>query len=234
MINCIAIDDEPLALELIKNYVSKISYLNLVATCDNAFDAMEEMQKQAIDLLLIDIQMPELTGLQFISSLEKKPLAIIISAYKEFALESFELDVVDYLVKPVPLDRFIKACNRAKDRHELQTIKPSSPSIKVMDHIFVNVDYSQVKLKFEDILWLKGYGDYIKFYLKNTHQPLVVRMSFKEVESILPLDQFIRIHKSYAVAIGEITSIRKNSVFLGEMEFSVGESYKESVEKLLN
>ncbi|EPR65286.1 LytR/AlgR family response regulator transcription factor [Cyclobacterium qasimii] len=234
MINCIAVDDEPLALELIKNYISKIPYLNLVTTCDNAFDAMEEMQKHSIDLLLIDIQMPELTGLQFISSLEKKPLAIIITAYKEFALESFDLDVVDYLVKPVPLDRFIKACNRAKDRHELLTIKPSSPSIKVMDHIFVHVDYSQVKLKFEDILWLKGYGDYIKFYLKNAPQPLVVRMSFKEVETLLPLDQFIRIHKSYAVAISEITSIRKNSVFIGELEFSVGEAYRGNVAKLLN
>ena len=147
-------------------------------------------------------------------------MAIIISAYKEFALESFELDVVDYLVKPVPLDRFIKACNRAKDRHELQATKPSSPPIKVMDHFFVNIDYSQVKLKFEEILWLKGYGDYIKFYLKSNPQPLVVRMSFKEVESILPLDQFIRIHKSYALAIGEITSIRKNSVFLGKFEKS--------------
>jgi len=234
MINCIAIDDEPLPLELLKNYISKISYLNLVAPCDNAFDAMEEMQKQAIDLLFIDIQMPELTGLQFISSLEKKPLAIIISAYKEFALESFDLDVVDYLVKPVPLDRFIKACNRAKDRYELQARKTSSPSIKVMDHIFVNVDYSQVKLKYEDILWLKGYGDYIKFYLKSSPQPLVVRMSFKEVESILPLDRFIRIHKSYAVAISEITCVRKNSLFLGEMEFSVGKSYKENVENLVN
>lgn len=234
MINCIAIDDEPLALELLKNYISKISFLNLVATCDNVFDAMEEMQKQSIDLILVDIQMPELTGLQFISSLEKKPLAIIITAYKEFALESYDLDVVDYLVKPVPLERFIKACNRAKERFELQVAQSQAPAKKAPDHFFVNVDYSQVKLKFEDILWLKGYGDYIKFYLKSIHQPLVVRMSFKELESILPVGKFIRIHKSYAVAIDEITSIRKNSIFLGDTEFSVGETYKESVDKLLD
>tara|TARA_R110002096_G_scaffold159809_2_gene325757 strand:+ start:1820 stop:2524 length:705 start_codon:yes stop_codon:yes gene_type:complete len=234
MINCIAIDDEPLALELLKNYIGKIAFLNLVTTCDNAFDAMEEMQKQQIDLIFIDIQMPELTGLQFISSLEKKPLAIIISAYKEFALESFELDVVDYLVKPVPMERFLKACNRAKDRFDLQVAHIPVQAKKVLDHFFVNVNYSQVKIKFVDLLWLKGYGDYIKFYLKSNPQPLVVRMSFKEAESTLPADQFIRIHKSYAVAIGEITSIRKNSVFLGEMEFSVGEAYKEKVEKLIN
>ncbi|AEL25972.1 LytR/AlgR family response regulator transcription factor [Cyclobacterium marinum] len=232
MIKCIAIDDEPLALELLKKYINKIAFLNLVATCDNAFDAMEEMQKQQVDLIFIDIQMPELTGLQFISSLEKKPLAIVITAYKEFALESFDLDVVDYLLKPVPMDRFLKACNRAKDRFGMLTAQTNDQT-KDPDHFFVNVDYSQVKLKFIDILWLKGYGDYLKFYLKNNTQPLVVRMSFKEIVSILPPKQFIRIHKSYMVAIDEITSIRKSSLFLGELEFSVGESYKESVEKLI-
>ena len=233
MIKCIAIDDEPLALELLKKYINKIAFLNLVATCDNAFDAMEEMQKQQVDLIFIDIQMPELTGLQFISSLEKKPLAIVITAYKEFALESFDLDVVDYLLKPVPMDRFLKACNRAKDRFGMLTAQTNDQT-KDPDHFFVNVDYSQVKLKFIDILWLKGYGDYLKFYLKNNTQPLVVRMSFKEIVSILPPKQFIRIHKSYMVAIDEITSIRKSSLFLGELEFSVGESYKESVEKLID
>ena len=233
MINCIAIDDEPLALELLKKYINKIAFLNLVATCDNAFDAMDEMQKQPIDLIFIDIQMPELTGIQFISSLEKKPLAIVITAYKEFALESFDLDVVDYLLKPVPMERFLKACIRAKERFGLITAQSHETAINDPDHIFVNVDYSQVKLKFKDILWLKGYGDYLKFYLKNNTQPLVVRMSFKEIVSILPPKQFIRIHKSYMVAIDEITSIRKNSLFLGELEFSVGESYKESVEKLI-
>ncbi|WP_339901811.1 LytTR family DNA-binding domain-containing protein [uncultured Cyclobacterium sp.] len=234
MINCIAIDDEPLALELLKKYIDKIAFLNLVATCDNAFDAMEQMQHQQIDLIFVDIQMPELTGLQFISSLEKKPLAIVITAYKEFALDSFDLDVVDYLLKPVPMDRFLKACNRAKDRFELLTNHNHDQATKDPDHFFVNVDYSQVKIKFIDILWLKGYGDYLKFYLKKNSQPLVVRMSFKEIVSILPPKQFIRIHKSYMVAIDEITSIRKSSLFLGELEFSVGEFYKESVEKLID
>lgn len=159
-------------------------------------------------------------------------MAIVITAYKEFALESFDLDVVDYLLKPVPMDRFLKACNRAKDRFGMLTAQTNDQT-KDPDHFFVNVDYSQVKLKFIDILWLKGYGDYLKFYLKNNTQPLVVRMSFKEIVSILPPKQFIRIHKSYMVAIDEITSIRKSSLFLGELEFSVGESYKESVEKLI-
>ena len=121
MINCIAIDDEPLALELLKDNISKVPFLNLVATCNNAFMAMETMEKHPVDLVFIDIQMPGLTGLQFIASLEKKPLVIFITAYKQYAVESYDLDVVDYLVKPVALERFIKACHRAKELYGLKS-----------------------------------------------------------------------------------------------------------------
>lgn len=230
MINCIAIDDEPLALELLKDNISKVPFLKLVATCNNAFEAMEALQKQPVDLLFTDIQMPGLTGLQFISSLKQKPMVIFITAYNQYAVDSFDLDVVDYLVKPVPLERFIKACNRARELHELKTgNSPSTPNSP--DHFFASVDYSQLKIRFDDIRWLKGYGDYIKFHLKSQEQPLVVRMSFKELERILPPGKFIRIHKSYSVALAAITAIRKNSLFLGDQEFSIGESYREEVEK---
>ncbi len=233
MMNCIAIDDEPLALGLLKDNISKVPFLNLVAACNNSFEAMETMQAQSVDLVFIDIQMPGLTGLQFIASLEKKPLVIFITAYKQYAVESYDLDVVDYLVKPVALDRFIKACNRAKELFELKTGKKNMPT-EIKDHFFVNADYSQLKVKFDDIIWMKGYGDYIKFHLKSAEHPLVVRTSFKELERELPQNKFLRIHKSYSVAIDEITSIRKNSIFLGEKELSVGETFRESVEKLLN
>ena len=233
MINCIAIDDEPLALALLKDNIGKVPFLNLVASCNNAFEAMEKMEKESIDLVFIDIQMPGLTGLQFIASLEKKPLVIFITAYKQYAVESYDLDVVDYLVKPVPLERFVKACNRAKELYELKFVKGSPLKDKVLDHFFVNVDYSLLKVKFDDIIWMKGYGDYIKFHLKSADHPLVVRTSFKELEPELPQNKFLRIHKSYAVAIDEITAIRKNSIFLGEKELSVGETFRESVEKLV-
>lgn len=231
MITCIAIDDEPLALELLKDNISKVPFLRLTATCSNAFEAMEALRDQPIDLVFTDIQMPGLTGFQFISSLQKKPMVIFITAYSQYAVDSFDLDVVDYLVKPVPLERFIKACNRARERHELKTGNPAASSRNAPDHFFAHVDYSQLKIRFDDILWMKGYGDYIKFHLKSQEQPLVVRMSFKELESILPPNKFIRIHKSYAVALAEITAIRKNSLFLGDQEFSIGESYREAVEK---
>ena len=126
MMKCIAIDDEPLALKLLQDNISKVPYLELLASCRNAFDAMKVFQENKMDLIFIDIQMPGLTGLQFIASLENKPLVIVITAYKEYALESYDLSVVDYLVKPVALDRFIKACNRAKELHELKVSKNQS------------------------------------------------------------------------------------------------------------
>ena len=231
--NCIAIDDEPLALGLLEDNIGKVPFLNLTATCNNAFEAMEVLQKEKVDLVFIDIQMPGLTGLQFIGSLEKKPLVIFITAYKQYAVESYDLDVVDYLVKPVALERFIKACNRAKELHELKSAK-IVPEIKpIKDHFFVNADYSQVKIIFDDIIWMKGYGDYIKFHLMSAEHPLVVRISFKELDRELPPNKFIRIHKSYAVAIDSITAIRKNSIFLGDKEFSVGDTFRKNIERLL-
>ena len=230
---CIAIDDEPLALGLLKDNISKVPFLNLVATCNNAFEAMETLQAQSVDLVFIDIQMPGLTGLQFIASLEKKPLVIFITAYKQYAVESYDLDVVDYLVKPVPLERFIKACHRAKELFELKSAIQVTTNKAAKDHFFVNADYSQIKITFKDIIWMKGYGDYIKFYLKSAEHPLVVRTSFKELDKELPTNMFIRIHKSYAVAIAAITAFRKNSIFLGDKELSVGETFRNDVEKLV-
>ena len=230
MINCIAVDDEPLALKLLQDNISKVPFLKLVSACNDAFEAMNALQENKIDLVFIDIQMPGLTGLQFIGSLENKPLVIFITAYKQYALESYDLSVVDYLVKPVALDRFIKACNRAKELHKLKTIKQQQP---FTEYFFLNVDYSQVKVTFDDIIWIKSLGDYVKVNLKSTTTPLIVRTSLKAIENELPPNKFLRIHKSYLVAIAEITAVRKNSVFIKEMELSVGETFRETVEKLI-
>ncbi len=230
--NCIAVDDEPLALKLLEDNISKVPYLTLVAACSDAFEAMKAMQEHKIDLVFIDIQMPGLTGLQWVGSLENKPLIIFITAYKQYALESYDLAVVDYLLKPVALDRFIKACNRAKELHELKTSKQQTAEAKTKDYFFVNVDYSQVKVVFDDIIFMEGLRDYIKINLKSTKRPLVVRSSLKAIEIELPDNKFIRIHKSYLVSIAEITAVRKNSVFIGEMELPVGETYREIVDKL--
>lgn len=230
---CIAVDDEPLALRLLADSISKVGYLQLVASCKDAFEAMKAIEEFKVDLLFIDIQMPGLSGMQLINTLQLKPLVIFITAYKQYALESYDLDVVDYLVKPVPLDRFIKACNRAKEMFELKHLKDQPANIRTKDYFFVNVDYSQVKVSYADIRLMEGVRDYIKIFLKRTDRPLLVRSSLKAMEHLLPTDQFIRVHKSYLLAIDSITAIRKNSVFVGEDEFPVGETFKEVVEKLL-
>lgn len=233
MMKCIAIDDEPLALKLLEDNIRNVPYLELVASCRNVFDAMKVLEENKIDLIFIDIQMPGLTGLQFIGSLKNKPLVIFITAYKQYALESYDLDVVDYLVKPVALDRFVKACNRAKELHELKMSKRQSVVPLPADYFFLNADYSHVKIILDDITWMEGVRDYVKIHFKNSNKPLLFRTSLKAIEPELPATKFIRIHKSYIVAIESITAIRKSSVFIKDMELPIGETFRVAVEKLV-
>nr|WP_199156328.1 LytTR family DNA-binding domain-containing protein [Pedobacter sp. ASV2] len=231
MINCLAIDDEPLALNLLADNISKIPFLNLVASCDDAFSANKIMQEQPIDLIFIDIQMPGITGLQFIQSLVKKPMIILVTAYKQYALDGFAMDVLDYLMKPVSMDRFMKACNKAKDLYELKQPIEHLASAK-QEYMFVNVGYSLMKIIFNDITYIEGLKDYVQIHLSNTPKAAIVRVSMKNMEEQLP-NYFERIHKSYIINIKQVTSIRKNSVFIQDRELSVSDSYKFVIEKLL-
>ena len=228
MLRCIAVDDEPLALELLEDNISKVPYLQLVAKCSNAMEAMKVLQQQPADLIFLDIQMPGLTGLQFIQSMTEKPMIILITAYEKFALEGFNLDVTDYLVKPVSLDRFVKACNKAKELYELKN-RPNKDASSNPDYFFVNVDYSLLKINFNDIRYVEGLKDYIKIHLKSSSRAIITRMAMKAIEEELPVAKFLRLHKSYIVSLEHITAIRKNSVFLDEMELPVGENFREAV-----
>ena len=249
MLKCLAVDDEPLALHLLTDYISKVPFLDLMGSAGDAFEAAKLLQENPVDLIFIDIQMPGLTGLQFIQSLAKRPMVIIVTAYKKFAPEGFDLDVVDYLVKPVGLDRFMKACNKAQELHNLRTganagsgagsasgtgsgtgATPGTPN--TAEFFFVNADYSLVKVMFADIIWIEGSGDYVKIHLKSSPKPLLVRTSAKTLESELPPNRFLRIHKSYIVAVASITAIRKNSLFIGELELPVGETYRDTLRQL--
>ena len=234
MIQCLAIDDEPLALELLEDNISKLPYLQLVAACDNAMEAMKIMQQQTIDLIFLDIQMPGLTGLQFIQSMTVKPMIILITAYEKYALEGFNLDVTDYLVKPVSLDRFIKACNKAQQLFELRTQQRNTATTGNAGYFFVNVEYSLVKITNADIVYIEGLKDYIKIHLKCTQSPVITRMPMKTIEEQLPPAEFIRIHKSYIVSISFITAIRKSSVFIDTLELPVSDNYREVVVNLTN
>ncbi len=237
MLRCIAVDDEPLALHLLTDYIGKVPFLELAGTASDAFEAAKLLQEKPVDLIFIDIQMPGLTGLQFIQSLAKRPMVIIITAYKKFAPEGFDLDVVDYLVKPMGLDRFMKACNKAQELYELRTTATTggvagAATPNTAEFFFVNVDYSLVKVMFADIIWIEGSGDYVKIHLKSAPKPLLVRTSAKTLESELPAEKFLRIHKSYIVAVASITAIRRNSVFIGELELPVGETYRDALRQL--
>lgn len=229
MIRCIAIDDEPLALELLVDNISKVPFLQLVAACENALEAMKIMEQQTIDLVFLDIQMPGLTGLQFIRSMTVKPIIILITAYEKYALQGFELDVTDYLVKPVSLDRFIKACNKA---NELFYLKTQPKVASEAGYFFVNVDYSLVKIITSDIVYIEGFKDYIKIHLKSSQRPVVTRLAMKTIEEQLPAAAFIRIHKSYIVSIAFITATRKSSVFINTLELPVSDNYKDSITAL--
>lgn len=234
MLRCIAIDDEELALELLQDNIRKVPYLQLVGAYNNPLEALKALQEEKIDLVFLDIQMPGLTGLQFIKSVPQQCMFILITAYEKFALEGFNLNVVDYLVKPVELSRFIQACNKAKALHELKTRSKAKEETAAPDYFFVNVDYSLLKVAFADILWIEGLKDYVKIHLKSSSKPVVTRMSMKSLEEQLPPADFLRIHKSFIVAKQAVTAIRKNSVFVGNMELPVGENYKEALEAFAN
>jgi len=255
MLRCLAIDDEPLALALLADNISKVPFLELVASCSDPFQAIEIMQREPIDLIFTDIQMPGLTGLQFIEGLVTRPIVILITAYKQYALKSYDLDVVDYLVKPVGLDRFIKACNKANELFQLkkamhqredpaqpltesQKISAASssfsPPMPAPGYLFVNVGYSLEKVTLEDIIYIEGLRSYINIHLVSQPQPLLTRATMKSVEAYLPAPTFLRIHKSYIIATSQIRRMKKNELtLLDGTELPIGEIYRQAVNDLI-
>jgi DNA-binding LytR/AlgR family response regulator len=161
-------------------------------------------------------------------------MIILITAYEKFALEGFNLDVIDYLVKPVPLDRFIKACNKAWELFNLRLKRAENSSADEPEFLFVNVEYSLLKVEFADIQWIEGLKDYIRIYLKSSSKPVITRMSMKAIEEELPSSKFIRAHKSFIVSVSAITSVRKNSIFIGAEEIPIGDNYKDAVNLIIN
>jgi DNA-binding LytR/AlgR family response regulator len=229
MLRCIAIDDEELALELLEDNIRKVPFLELVAGCSNPLEAIKVIREHPVDLIFLDIQMPGLTGLQFIQSGLASSMFILITAYEKYALEGFNLDVVDYLVKPVALDRFLKACTKALELHELKIKSKAGDNVAPpADYFFVNVEYSLLKVQKSDIAWIEGLRDYIKIHLQSTPKPVLTRMSIKAIEEQLTGFPFIRIHKSYLVSLPAVTSVRKNSVFIQSMELPIGDNYREA------
>jgi len=190
-------------------------------------EALVILNRQEIDLIFLDIQMPGLTGLQLLQSLSVRPMVILITAYEKYALEGFNLDVIDYLVKPVPFERFLKACNKAIDYYRLKKNVPGE-MYTWPEYFFVNAEYGLVKIVFSDIRMIEGLKDYLKIHMGEA-KPLIIRMSLKSIEERLPPGKFFRIHKSYIISLAHVTAIRRNSVFLGDLELPLSDLYKDDL-----
>jgi len=219
-LKCIAIDDEPLALALIKEYVSKTSSLELVQTFEDAIAGGEFLRRHPVDLLFIDINMPDVSGLDLVRSLKERPMIIFTTAHKKYAIEGFELDAIDYLLKPINYDRFIKAVNKAVEYNEYKRSKQV-----VEESLFVYSEYRMLKIPIKDIEYIESLEDYIKIHISNS-KPVLTLMTLKGVLEKLPSSKFSRIHRSYIVANDKVKSIQNRKVMLASsVELPVSESY---------
>lgn len=233
MMTCVAVDDEPLALDLLEDNIRKIPFLKLVKKCSNALEANSFMQTQNVDLIFLDIQMPGITGIQFLQGMSKKPpLVIFITAYEKYALEGYTLDVIDYLLKPVSFERFLKAVNKAYDKFNAQ----KAPALQGANatYLFVNSEYNLVRIDFSDIAYIEGLKDYVKIFLLSSQRPVITRMSMKSLEEKLPADQFVRVHKSFIVSLNKITSIRKGRISLLKAQIPISEHYKDNLTRFID
>jgi DNA-binding LytR/AlgR family response regulator len=232
MLNCIAVDDEKLVLDLLVDYIQKIPFLHLTARCKNAMEAADLLHQTKVDLLFLDIQMPGLNGLQFLESLHNPPMVIFVTAYKDYALEGFNLNAVDYLLKPVSFERFLKACNKAHDLFTLQNKIIQKEELP--DYFFVYVEYNQVKIMIPEILYIEGMKDYVKIFLDSSPRPVITKTSLKALEEKLTAHQFVRTHKSYILSAKKITAIKRDLVCIGGTELPLSEMYKANLEKMLS
>jgi DNA-binding LytR/AlgR family response regulator len=226
MIHCIAIDDEPLALQLIQEYCAKISFLKLEKTFTNTDEAISYMQANKIDLLFLDIQMPDITGIQFYKNLLEKPPVIFTTAYKDFAVEGFNVDAVDYLLKPFEYDRFLKACYKAKEYIEFL----SSQEVQ-LNSLFIKVNYEIMKVNLKDIDLIEALDDYIKIYIKPN--PVLTLMTLKSIQEKLPPRDFVRVHRSFIIPLAKIEKFSKSKVWIAGKEIPIGSSYNAVYDQLL-
>lgn len=234
---CIIIDDEPLALDLLEDDISKIPFLTLTHKFQSPFEAIPLLKRGEVDLLFLDIQMPDITGLEFLKSLEVKPVVIFTTAYDQYALEGYNLDVVDYLLKPIPFERLLKAAGKAQDFFRARNMsgQPSGAhpnENQYPEYIFIKSGYDIVRINIADILFIEGLKDYVKIFLPP--HPILTLMNLKAIVDKLPPKKFIRVHRSYIVALDKIKAIRKNKIIIADKEIPIGEHYKEAFYQLIN
>lgn len=224
-LRCLIIDDEPLSQDVLEKYVHDVTALNLVGICSNALEALEVIQTNEVDLLFLDINMPKLSGINFARSLEHPPMIIFTTAYPEYAVEGFELDAVDYLVKPISFDRFIKGINKAREYWQMRNSKNLKTDIDdVRQYITIKSDKKIYKIDIKNIRYIQSYGDYIKIF--TTDKMIITSETMKNIEKMLK-EEFVRVHKSFLVAIKSIHYVEGNQIKVGEVFIPIGQKYKE-------
>ncbi|PTN09352.1 LytTR family DNA-binding domain-containing protein [Mangrovibacterium marinum] len=227
---CIIIDDEPLAQQIIEEYITNIPFLTLERKCSSVFEALEILQKTKIDLIFLDIHLPNVNGVEFISSLDTKPMFIFTTAYSEYALEAFDLNAVDYLLKPIPFKRFLRAANKAYQLYsatnKVKKEEPLENNESEQDFIMVKSDYKSVKIQLNQVLYIEGLKDYVKIYIQNEDKPIITLNSLKKMADSLPSSHFLRVHKSFIINTNKIKSVTKNRIIIHDRWIPVGDNYK--------
>lgn len=231
-IKCLAIDDEPLALKQIAGYIQKIPFLKLEAACSNAFDAMKVLDLQKVDLMFVDINMPDLNGLDFVKSLEQKPLVIFTTAYSEYAIEGFKVDAIDYLLKPFYFSEFLKSVQKAHKQLGLMQNKHEELDSN-NNFLFIKSEYKLVRINFNDILYIEGMKEYVRIHLSN-QKPIMSLLSMKSLEEKLPENRFMRVHRSYIVNLDKIMGVERFRIVFDKVHIPVSENNKEKFQKFLN
>lgn len=241
-IRCLVVDDKPLALDILTDYINKVNFLEFVGSTTSALEALTRVEQEQIDLLFLDIQMPELTGIQVMSILGDKCRVILTTAYTEYALEGYEHNVIDYLLKPISFDRFYKAALKARQVLEVQPATTPAPAVaqpttekpaekSTRDIIFVKTEYKIVKVRLNDVLYVEGLQNYVSIYTST--ERIISLQNIKKMEEQLPRQQFVRVHKSYIISLDKIDCIERSRIFIGAAVIPVGDTYKENfLEKL--
>lgn len=242
-IRCISVDDEPLALNKMKGFIEKVPFLEHVGSFGNGMDTIAYLKDNEVDLMFLDIQMDDITGIQLMKTLDKLPVVIFTTAYDEYAMKGYELDVCDYLLKPISFDRFLKAVNKAYDiiqyqedtnQKEQESADPhpdNAVSHTKREFMFLKTEYRMQKVNFDDILYIEGMKDYLR--VKTTDTSIMTIMTFKKMVEILPKDNFIRVHRSYIVPLSKIESIERSRIKIGDQLIPLGDLYKDDFYKLL-
>ena len=235
MIRCLAIDDEPLALQQLVTYIGKIPFLELAAQCQSALEARKFLEQETVDAIFCDINMPDLNGMDFVKSLQYPPMIVFTTAYSEYAVEGFKVNAVDYLLKPFGLQDFQRAANRIKERLDTTTRLPQQGGVGGgPDTIFVKTEYRIVKVTIADIRYIEGMSEYLKIYIEGESKPIITLLSMKKITEHLP-DTFMRIHRSYIVNLTKIQEVNKNRIIMdAETYLPVGDMYKEAFQQYLD